>query len=648
MDKPLWSPTERFAADSNLKAYMLWLEREHKLSFLDYDALWRWSVREVATFWESLWDYFDIVHDGSYSEVFKGEMPKTKWFEGTRLNYAEHIFRNYSAEENALIFKAENRAMQWIQWHEVYEKVAAFQHYLKSLGLEPGDRVVAYLPNIPEASIAFLACAASGIVWSSCSPDFGTESVIDRFLQIEPKVLLAVNGYSYGGKLFDRTGIVQEIENKIPSVETVVMVDYIKAGIPESYASWHQAVEADGQQLTFERLAFDHPIWVLYSSGTTGMPKAITHGHGGVLLEHLKYTTFHNDVKPGENFFWYSTTGWMMWNMVQASLLAGATAVLYDGSPGFPDLAELWRFAEKAPIHHFGTSAAFLHACLKDNLDLRDFELENLRSIGSTGSPLSPEGFDYVYEKIKKDICLWSMAGGTDVCTAFVGGNPFLPIYRGEIQCRALGCDLHAWNEEGDPVLNEVGEMVITAPMPSMPIYFWNDPNLEKYTASYFEMYPGVWRHGDWININDHGGLVISGRSDATLNRQGVRIGTAEIYRALLHVDELQDSMIVNLKMRDRDDFMPLFVRLKNDTTLDDDLRAKIKKTLKSHCSPRHVPDDIIQVPDIPYTISGKKMEAPIKKLLMGMDQEKSINVGAMRNPECLDFYLEFAAGISS
>jgi acetoacetyl-CoA synthetase len=415
---------------------------------------------------------------------------------------------------------------------------------------------------------------------------------------------------------------------------------------PDSWQNWNEIPSSDTSPV-FRRLPFGHPIWVLYSSGTTGHPKAITHSHGGVLMEHLKYLILHNDVKKGERFFWYSTTGWMMWNFVQASMLAGASMVLYDGSPAYPNLKAMWSYTEAASINHFGTSAPFLVACMKREMEpAKNFNLESLRSIGSTGSPLPPDAFDWVYEKVKEDIWLCSMSGGTDVCTAFVGGVPLKPVYEGEIQCRALGCDLHAFNDEGQAVKNEVGEMVICKPMPSMPIFFWNDPDMERYKSSYFDMFNGIWRHGDWVSVNDRGGLVIFGRSDATLNRQGVRIGTSEIYRAMNKIKEIKDSLIVNLELEGGKHYMPLFVMLNEDVQLDEALKSKIKKTLRQTYSPRHVPDEIMEVKDIPYTISGKKMEAPVKKILLGRPLEKSINLDSMRNPECVRIYLDLAKKI--
>ena len=664
----LWKPSPDFIKNSHLRHYLNWLEAHKSLKFNNYHEAWQWSVENVADFWESLWQYFEVISHSPYKQVLSGEMPTAKWFEGATLNYAEHIFRMADDERTAIVFSSERHDLIEITWPELRSQVASMAAYLRGIGVEKGDRVAAFLPNIPEATIAFLAACSIGAIWSSCSPDFGANSVVDRLAQIEPKVLFAVDGYTYNGKPFDKKQVVRELCEKLPTIRQVILIPYLNQDTrpneitapsqsPRLTGSSGQAITnyqlpittlwndtfRHSQTLTFEPVPFDHPIYVLYSSGTTGIPKAITHSHGGNLLEHLKYLHFHNDVHPGERFFWFSTTGWMMWNFVNASFLAGATVVLFDGSPGYPDLSRLWDFAEKAKITHFGTSAPFLTACLKQGLHPgKDFDLSALRSIGSTGSPLPPDAFDFVYDKIKKDLWLCSMAGGTDVCTAWVGGCPMEPVYRGEIQCRCLGAALEAWNEAGDPVTQEVGELIVTKPMPSMPVFFWGDKNNERYLSSYFEMYPGVWRHGDWIEITEHGGIVIHGRSDATLNRGGVRIGTAEIYRAMDKIPEVKDSLIVSIEQESGSDYMPLFVVLNEGVELTDDLKKKINATLRSEYSPRHVPDEIVAAPDIPYTISGKKLEAPVKKILMGKPVEKAANVDSMKNPGSLDFFVGF------
>jgi len=640
----LWKPSNELIQASNITAYQQWLKREKGFSFDSYAALWKWSTDHIYDFWESLWEYFEVMHDGRYKDVVTGAMPRASWFEGTKLNYAEHIFRKATDARPAILFQSETVALQTISWAALKEQVAALQHTFKAYGVTAGDRVVAYMPACPEATIAFLAANSLGAIWSSCSPDFGTSSVLDRFSQIAPKVLIAVDGYNYGGKRFDRAGVVGELTAALPSLEKVIVVSPEQRPVPagEKYMAWQHATAQQDARLEFVRVPFSHPIWVLYSSGTTGLPKAITHSHGGILLEQLKYGAFHNDFKPGERCFWYTTTGWMMWNYIHGALLAGATMVLYDGSPAYPTLDVLWKLSEQAGIHHFGTSAGYLLANRKEHIHpAQDHNLAALRSISSTGSTLPPEGFDWVYQEVKHDLWLASMSGGTDVCSAFVGGNPTRPVYAGEIQCRALGCKLEAFNVDGKPVVGEVGEMVITQPMPSMPVAFWNDPDFHRYTESYFEMYPGIWRHGDWIEITAHDGIIIYGRSDATLNRGGVRIGTSEIYRAVDDVKEVKDSLIVCVEQAGGQFWMPLFVVMQPGVALTDDIRQKINTTIRNRYSPRHVPDEIQAVPDIPYTISGKKTETPVKKVLMGQDPKKVVNTGALRNPESMEYFIQ-------
>ena len=651
--KKLWEGSDEFKANSHLKSYIKWLEENQGLNFENYHSLWKWSVTNIETFWQSIWQYFKVNSHTPYNSILSSSvMPGCKWFEGATLNYAEHIFRNANPEVPAIIFGNELGVHQEISWDELKNKVAAMAAYLKSLGVSKGDRVVAFLPNVPEATIAFLAVNSLGAIWSSTSPDFGTESVIDRFAQIEPKVFIAVDGYSYNGKPYDKTAIVKSIVKQLPTLEKVIILPYLNKNaidnFPEDHINIHTIFESNEHDLSFTAVDFNHPIWVLYSSGTTGLPKAIVHSHGGILLEHLKYMAFHNDVHQGERYFWFSTTGWMMWNFVQSALLMGASIVLFDGCPTYPNFEALWAFSDKVGIHHFGTSAPFLVASMKKQINAKEnHDLTTVRSISSTGAPLPYEAFEYVYNNIKSDVWLCSMAGGTDVCTAFVGGSPYYAVHSGEIQCRALGVSLYAYDESGSSVEDELGEMVIDKPMPSMPIFFWNDDNDKRYISSYFEDYKGKWRHGDFIRINSKtDGLVIYGRSDATLNRHGIRIGTSEIYRAVNKILEVEDSLIVNLELDEGKHFMPLFVKMKDGYELTDNVKASINSQLKKEYTPRHVPDTIIEVKDIPYTISGKKMEAPVKKILLKMPLEKSINIDAMRNPECIQFFIDFAETI--
>lgn len=651
--KKLWEGSDIFKQNSHLTTYCNWLKEQHGLQFDNYQDLWEWSVKNIEDFWVSIWNYFKVISHSPYTEVLSSyNMPECEWFKGATLNYAEHIFKQSKLKKTAIFFSNESGKHQKISWKELEQKVASMSAYLKSLGIGKNDRVVAFLPNVPEATIAFLAVNALGAIWSSTSPDFGTESVVNRFAQIEPKVLIAVDGYSYNGKPYDKTNTVKEIVNSLPTLKKIILQPYLNDNaidnFSENYIDINTIFNIDGGELQFQPVDFSHPIWVLYSSGTTGLPKAIVHSHGGILLEHYKYMAFHNDVHDNEHYFWFTTTGWMMWNYLQSALLIGASIVLYDGCPTYPNFDSLWHFSDELNINHFGTSAPYLVANMKKQLDIKDkHNLSSIRSISSTGAPLPPEAFDYVYSHIKKDVWLCSMAGGTDVCTAFVGGTPLYAVHSGEIQCRALGVSLSALDDLGNPIEDDLGEMVIDKPMPSMPIYFWNDKDNTRYKSSYFEDYPGKWRHGDFIKINPKtGGLTIYGRSDATLNRHGIRIGTSEIYSAVNKIKAIEDSLIINLELEGGKHYMPLFVKLKENIELTDEIKRSINSQLKSDYSPRHIPDEIIEVRDIPYTISGKKMEAPVKKILLKMPIEKSINIDAMRNPNSIRFFIEFAETI--
>ena len=652
--EPLWEGTLQFKEKSHLTQYTHWLKSKYNLEFKDYDELWQWSTTDIETFWESIWHYFKIKSHSPYKKICASRsMPNSKWFTGATLNYAEHIFRQAQPDRIAIYFNNERGQSKTLTWDTLRHKVATLANYLKSIGIVKGDCVASYLPNVPEATIAFLAVNAIGAIWSSTSPDFGTESVVNRFAQIQPKVLFTTNGYTYNGKTYDKTNTVKAIVTKLTTLKKVILLPYIDTGssqnFPNDYIDIHSIFDNPAVALEFEAVDFNHPIWVLYSSGTTGLPKAIVHSHGGILLEHYKYMAFHNNVQPNERYFWYTTTGWMMWNFLQSALLMGASIVLYDGAPTYPNLDALWELSELLKINHFGTSAPYLVALMKKHSRPKaKYDLSTIISLSSTGAPLPATAFNYVYEHIKQDVWLCSMAGGTDVCTAFVGGNPWIPVYAGEIQSRALGVSLYAYSANATALEDSLGEMVIEQPMPSMPIYFWNDKNNQRYHSSYFEVYPEKWRHGDFIKINSKTqGITIFGRSDATLNRHGIRIGTSEIYSVTNKIEAVEDALIINLELDKGRHYMPLFIKLKFGFELTEDLKTTINKLLKTNYSPRHVPDAIFEVPDIPYTISGKKMEAPIKKILLKMPLETSINKDAMRNPEALLYFIEFAKTIS-
>ena len=651
----LWEPSNDFKENARISDYMKWLAVEKELTFEDYNDLWEWSVTDLEGFWASVWEYGGVEASEPYEAVLaRREMPDAGWFPGARLNYAENILKNAEGrlDEPAIMHQSEVRSLDSVTWGELRDRTAALAAGLRAMGVERGDRVAAYLPNIPEAVIGLLACASIGAVWSSCSPDFGAGSVVDRIQQIEPKVLLTVDGYRYGGKDYDRTEVVARLQQEIPSIQKTVFLPYVAQDPDtsqlENVVMWDELLsQHEGAELSFEQVPFDHPLWVVYSSGTTGLPKAIVQSQGGILLEHLKKVVLHIDLGPGDRFFWFSTTGWMMWNMVVGGLLSGSTALLYDGNPGHPDMNVLWELAEKTGMTCFGTSASYITACMKAEIEPgRDFDLSALKAIGSTGSPLPPEGFEWAYEHVKEDLWLFSTSGGTDLCTAFVGGVPLLPVRAGELQARGLGAAVEAFDENGNSVIDDVGELVITEPMPSMPIYFWNDPEGERYRESYFDLYPGVWRHGDWIKVKDDGACVIYGRSDSTINRGGVRMGTSEIYSAVDKVDEVSDSLVVDVPRDGGNSFMPLFVVLQEGVELDDDLKGRINSSIKENASPRHVPNEIFAVSDIPKTLNGKKLEVPVKKILSGTPPEKAASKESLSNPESLDRFVELAGNM--
>ena len=633
-----------------MTAFMRWLAAERGVELDDYGALWRWSVDELEQFWAAIWDYFDVISSGPRPDALAERvMPGARWFDGAELNYAEHVFRDKDAGEVALLHASELRDLDEMTWGELRVAVAGIAAGLRALGVERGDRVVAYLPNVPEALIAFLATASIGAIWSSCSPDFGAGSVVDRFAQIEPKVLFTVDGYRYGGRDFDRLDVVAGLQAEMPTLERTVVLAYLDPspglGRLERAMTWDELEAAgDGADLSFERVGFDHPLWVLYSSGTTGLPKAIVQGQGGIRREHLKKLPLPGHLPVGDRLFWFTTTGWMMWNFLVSGLLSRAAIVLYDGSPGHPDMGVLWDLAERAGVTCFGTSASYVAACMNAGIEPSDgHDLSALRALGSTGSPLSPEGFDWIYQHVGDDTWLFSTSGGTDVCTAFVGGVPLLPVYRGELQGRALGAAVEAFDEDGKSVVDEVGELVITEPMPSMPLFLWGDEDGSRYRESYFDQYPGVWRHGDWIAITARGTAVIYGRSDSTINRQGVRMGTSEIYRAVQAVPQVVDALVVDVPRPGTEGWMPLFVVLEEGAELDDDLAAEIKRSIREQCSPRHVPNEVFQIEEVPRTLSGKVLEIPVKRILMGTPADEAASRDSLANPAALDYFTALA-----
>ena len=652
----LWEPSPEAIERSSMSRYMRWLEAERGLHFDgDYHALWRWSTAELEGFWDSIFEFFELRASAPYERVLaEREMPGAVWGPGARLNYAENLLAGKPADRLALQHASELRELDSLSWGELREQVARTASALRALGVEPGDRVVAYMPNLPETLVAFLACASIGAVWSSCSPDFGASSVIDRFAQIEPKLLLCVDGYRYNGRDFDRTDTLARLLAELPTVECTIVLPYLAAE-PELDALrnpiiWTELLASgDPGEIAYEQVGFDHPLWVLYSSGTTGLPKAIVQGHGGILLEQAKKLGLHLDAQAGDRVFWFTTTGWMMWNFLVGVLLTEASIVLYDGSPGHPGMGVLWDLAEAAGITCFGTSASYVSACMKDGIEPgAGRDLSALRAVGSTGSPLSPEGFEWIYGQLGADTWLFSTSGGTDVCTAFVGGVPILPVYRGELQARSLGCAVEAWSEDGEPLIDEVGELVITEPMPSMPLYLWNDPDGERYRRSYFEMFPGTWRHGDWIEITSRGTAIIYGRSDSTINRSGIRMGTSEIYRAVASLPEITDALVVDIPKPGTEGWMPLFVVLAEGAELDQELTAEIARRIRERCSPRHVPDRVYAVAEVPRTLSGKVLEVPVKRILMGTPPEQAASRDSLANPEALDFFVELSSELAT
>jgi acetoacetyl-CoA synthetase len=647
----LWTPSQARRDRSQVKRYMQWLKEHRGLHLENYEALWRWSVTDLDGFWHSIWDYFGIQASTPFSKVLgRRNMPGAEWFPGARLNYAGYILARERPEATAIISVREGGTPQRMSWATLGDQVRILATQLRQMGVRPGDRVAAILPNAPQAAIATLATTSIGAIWSCCGPDFGTKGVLERFRQLAPKVLLYVDAYQYGGKHYDRTTELGEILKGLDTVEHAIRVPNGTAPartLPAGVRCWDELMDQPrvaAADFACEQVAFDHPLWILFSSGTTGLPKPIVHGHGGILLEHLKHLHFNYEATPGQPLFFFTTTSWMIWNFLLSSLAADVIPVLYDGNPAYPKADALWKVIEESGATLFGTSPSYIDLQRKAGIVPKQrFDLSRLESVTLAGSPVSAECMQWLYENVNADLWVASGSGGTDCCTGFVAGVSMLPVYAGEIQARALGCAIFAFDEQGHEIVDAVGELVITEPMPSMPVKFWDDPDDLRYRESYFNVYPGIWRHGDFVRFNQRGGVYVLGRSDSTLNRHGIRIGTAEIYRSLALLEEIDDALIVNLDLPGGKFFMPLFVKLRGERVLDEPLVQRIAKQLRRDYSPRHVPDKIYQVLDIPYTLTGKKLEVPVRRILMGVDPDKAANRAALRNPASLDYFIDYA-----
>ena len=644
---PLWEPSDKRKTQANITRYLEWLKEKKGLTFGSYQELWQWSVTDLEDFWVSIWDYFEVRAHQPYREVLsQSSMPGARWFTGAHLNYAEHALRRRD-QHPAVISAGEDQQLATLTYAELYRQTASVAAGLRELGVGKGDRVAAVVPNIPQALVAFLATASLGAVWSSCPPEFGTRSIVERFAQIEPRVLIGVDGYRYKGKSHPCLEAVAAIQGVIPSLETTILVSHLGPAAAATKASgmrlWDELLSRE-ESLIFEAVPFDHPLWILYSSGTTGLPKPIVQSQGGILLEHLKELSLHLDLSDKDRYFWFTSTGWMIWNLLIGGLLVDATVVLYEGSPAYPDLNALWQLSERAGTTYFGTSASYIELCIKSDVhSAAHFNLDALTGLGSTGSPLSPEGFAWVYEEVKGDLLLGSLSGGTDMCTGFLGPSPLLPVRAGEIQCRQLGVQAQSYDPDGKAVVDQVGELVIEKPMPSMPIGFWNDEGDRRYRESYFQDFPGVWRHGDWIKFTPEGSCVIYGRSDSTLNRGGIRMGSSEFYRVVEELPEVMDSLVVDIGPSGEEGRLLLFLVLPEGTTLDPPFESRIREVIGRELSPRHLPDQIYQIPEVPRTLSGKKLEMPIKRILSGIPPEQACSKEAVANPEALRFFSELS-----
>ncbi|GAA1265789.1 acetoacetate--CoA ligase [Saccharothrix xinjiangensis] len=642
----LWRPDPDRVAASRMTAFRAAVAERHGLDLPDYESLRQWSTSDLEGFWGAVAEFFGVLFHRGCDRVLPDEaMPGATWFPGATLNYAEHALRG-PEDALAVVFHREDGLTVELTHGELRRRVAAVRAGFASLGVGVGDRVVALVPNSPEALIAFLAAASLGATWSSCSPDFGVRAVTDRFAQVEPKVLVAVDGYRYNGRAFDVRPVVEQLRAAIPSLRATVVVDYVGGAPLPGAVTWDSLLaDHDGAELAFDPVPFDHPLWVLYSSGTTGLPKGIVQGHGGIVLEHLKMLALHSDLGPGDRFFWFTTTGWMMWNYLVSGLLVGSTVVLFDGSPAHPDLDVLWGLAEKHRVTYFGTSAPYIQSCLKEGLNpAAAHDLSSLRTVGSTGAPLTPEGFRWIADAVGRDVQIASVSGGTDLCTAFVAAAPDVPVWLGELSCRALGAAVAAYSEEGEPVVDEVGELVITKPMPSMPVFFWGDEDGAKLHDAYFSTFEGVWRHGDWIRITERGSAVIYGRSDSTLNRGGVRMGTSEFYRVVESTPGVLDSLVIDTSGAGRTDGELLCFLVLDGETNFTELEPTLRAELRTNLSPRHVPNSFIVVEEIPRTLNGKKCEVPVKKILAGTPPERAVSLDALRNPDSLRPFLDLAS----